>query len=331
MGLFDFITGLFGGASGSSSGMRVLMQSGAAQLVEIDGVRTWVCQGLLAVTPQQWQDEWGPTARSLEQFALHMTQMDDSAQNPERQLEIAQRFGYRDMEQWLRTRGTFLKYFGQGGPTLQVYAFGPQMNEAVMKARMQGHQLGMAAAVQANPTLMAPVEGVTLEIYAALSAQAATGLNAQQLAAVLAQHGIDGAKWQRVSQAWVEKMQKDTSGAIAAAYGKAFSGAGQGRYGAAGQQAAGTMGAIGGFTGQAAGGPEPLPFEKLCEIQGAMSAWSRTGQDVNANLRRHFDMSALDWSNVSMYWMTRMQADLTLMQRYNAESERHAARWAGGA
>ena len=41
---------------------------------------------------------------------------------------------------------------------------------------------------------------------------------------------------------------------------------------------------------------EPIPFEKACEIQGAMTAWSNTGQDVNALLQSQFGMNAADWA-----------------------------------
>lgn len=77
-------------------------------------------------------------------------------------------------------------------------------------------------------------------------------------------------------------MSKDTTATIATIYGKAFMQSGQGQYDGAAQSAAATN-----WDGSAAAGAEPIPFETLCEIQGAMSAWAKTGQDVNALLKKH--------------------------------------------
>ena len=58
-----------------------------------------------------------------------------------------------------------------------------------------------------------------------------------------------------------------------------------------------------------------MSFEKFCEIGGAMAAWSKTGKDVNAMLTKHFGMSAMDYSNVSMYFMQKMMADVSLLEK----------------
>jgi hypothetical protein len=55
-------------------------------------------------------------------------------------------------------------------------------------------------------------------------------------------------------------------------------------------------------------GAEPIPFERFVEIQEAMGAAARRGQDANAVLA-HFGLSAVDWSNAGMFWSKRMQQD----------------------
>jgi hypothetical protein len=123
-------------------------------------------------------------------------------------------------------------------------------------------------------------------------------------------------------------MSKDTSGAIAMAYSEAFGNAGAGQYGAAGQAGAAVLG---GQSVQAAGGAEPMSFERYCEIQGAMTAWSKTGQDVNAMLKHTFNMTAVDFSTVSMWWMSHMQSDLSYFDKHSKLTEKYEAQYSAGA
>ena len=61
--------------------------------------------------------------------------------------------------------------------------------------------------------------------------------------------------------------------------------------------------------------PEPVPFEKYCELSGAMAAWSKLGKDVGAMMNEKFRMSAAEFSNVSGYWMRRAMLDPSLLDR----------------
>ncbi len=58
-----------------------------------------------------------------------------------------------------------------------------------------------------------------------------------------------------------------------------------------------------------------VPFEKYCEIAGAMNAWTKQGKDISAGLHKHFQMTAMDYSNISMYWTQKMMADLSMFDR----------------
>jgi hypothetical protein len=164
----------------------------------------------------------------------------------------------------------------------------------------------------ANPELLAPVEGVTVELYAQIAARIAQGLPQPELMQLLAQHKLDYPTWERASKVWNDRMSKDTTATIATIYGKAFMGSGQGQFGGAAQAAAGTN-----WNGSAAGGAEPIPFEKVCEIQGAMSAWSKSGKDVNALLKKQFNMVAADWSAANTWWLTQLMADIPRFDVYN--------------
>ena len=69
---------------------------------------------------------------------------------------------------------------------------------------------------------------------------------------------------------------------------------------------------MGGGAAPAGVDPASVSFEQFCEIMGAQNAWSMQGKDVNAMLKKVFNMSALDWSNVSSYWSTKMMSDMNL-------------------
>ena len=84
-----------------------------------------------------------------------------------------------------------------------------------------------------------------------------------------------------------------------------------------------------GWNGSAAGGPEPISFEKNAEIAGAMAAWSKQGKDVNALLHSTFGMTAMDLSQTSTWWMTQMMADLPKFDVYNKLTAQYEAQYMG--
>jgi hypothetical protein len=227
---------------------------------------------------------------------------------------------------------------GYGGPGVHVYQgvnpyADPRMQQAMAQSAMvgavQNQQQNAQRAVATNPQLVAPQEGVTIEQYAAISAQQGSLPNPQALDQLLAQHGMDRAKWDRVANAWQARMRDDTTFTLMTIYGQAFGGAGAGQYGAAGAAGAQAIGATGaaGMAQGPAGGP-PCTWEKYNEIGGAQRAWSASGKDVNAMLRQQFGISAVDWSNASQYWMAKMMSEPQKMMEMDSLQQRWAAHYA---
>jgi len=201
--------------------------------------------------------------------------------------------------------------------------------QSTMQSAMQQHQNSVNNAVAANPALMAPIEGVTIEQYAQVCAAAAANQNPAAYQQLLAQHGMDQAKYDRVAAGWNARMRDDHTYALTTIYGRAFGGAGQGQFGAAGAAGAGSLGqvaATGAGAGVASG--EPCTWDKYNEIGGAQRAWAQSGKDVNAMLKQQFNVSAIDWSNMSQYWMARMMTDGQKMMEMNTLQEQWAARYA---
>jgi hypothetical protein len=322
---------------GESEGSRVVRKSDGAELIDDDGERLWVDRHNGEVPPQSWRDDWGPIggkkADALATFLHHETQFNMAQQgDPDEAESVLKGFGYKSVGQFFRVRWTMLKHYGTpNGETLDMFIFdSQQVMSAAMAGAQMSHQATMQKTLAGNPELLAPVDGVTVELYAQVAAKIAMGgLNQQQLMQLLAEKGLDFATWDKANKVWTDRMSKDTTATIATIYGKAFQQSGTGAYGGAAQAAAAT-----GYAGTAAAGAEPIPFEKLCEVQGAMTAWSTTGQDVNALLKKQFNMTALDWSNVSTWWMTQLMADVARFDTYNKKCEAYAAKYrsaAGGA
>lgn len=201
--------------------------------------------------------------------------------------------------------------------------------QGTMQNAMQQHQNNVNNAVAANPALTAPIEGVTIEQYAQVCAAAAANQAPGAFQQVLAQHGMDQAKYDRVAAGWQQRMRDDHTYALTTIYGRAFGGAGQGQFGAAGAAGAGALGQVAatGMGANVAGG-EPCTWEKYNEIGGAQRAWAQSGKDVNAMLKQQFNISAIDWSNMSQYWMARMMTDGQKMMEMNTLQEQWAARYA---
>jgi hypothetical protein len=317
---------------GAGADARVIRRTDGADLIGEGEEQQWVNTVDMDVPRAAWRDYWGPLAaiahdQKLEEFVFHEHVFDfmRGTGDPLGAEQKLLSFGYASVGELYKVRATVLKHWAQAtGPnvgdcvagTTQVYT------NAIMRAHQRRLEGERQSFVAGNAALMAPIDGVSLEQYAQISARAAQGMSQSELQGVLAGYGLDYAAWDRASRGWMDRMSKDTTGTIAQRYGQAFMTNGQGKYGASMQQAAAA-----GWGGTAAAGQAPVTFDKVCEIQGAMSAWSKSGHDVNAMLKKHFDMLATDWSAVSTWWMTQMMADTRKFDDYNRLCGEYERRW----
>ncbi|MBN2723184.1 MAG: hypothetical protein JXR95_03840 [Deltaproteobacteria bacterium] len=165
-----------------------------------------------------------------------------------------------------------------------------------------------AATIAADPGLVAPCEGITVEVWAqAASMMISTpdeGAQVQKLSAL----GMDRALYDRVNNEFQARMARDTTATIATIYGNAFS------------QAQNVN----------AAGPEPVSFEKYGEIAGAQAAWGETGADVNMKLQQVFGITALDVSNYGAYWSAKFVADYQLGMKHADLMEKYKAQYLSG-
>lgn len=180
-------------------------------------------------------------------------------------------------------------------------------NNAGAEAGMKAVQIMQANAAAADPTLLEPVNGVTVDQWAGAAATMATlGADAtpDQVAEAMGKFGLDRATYDAAQEGWMAKMQGDTTGAISQKYAAAFA-AGQGLD----------------------TGVEPCTFEYYIEIQVAQEAWANSGKDVNAELKNVFGITAIDYSNHSQYWSTKYATDMALIRKGDELREKFLAKY----
>ncbi len=270
-------------------------------------------------------DEWGPLdprdPKFVENYWVHQLLLEWSEREPEKHAAILKQLGYKEELHWQLVERTFTRHFSQFMSTAEGQAV---LNTAGMRAMNENQKLAVAGAAAGG--LLDPVEGVSIAVYGQLQVKQGSGIAPEEFQKMLAQHQMDQAKWERVQKGWLDRMSRDTTGAIATEYSKAFMSGQQGQFAAAGQASADVM-AQGqmGLAGPAAGA-EPVSFDRYCEISGAMQAWTKQGKDISAMLDKAFKISAMDVSTISVYWSQKMMADLsmfdqqtTLMARYEQQ------------
>ena len=169
----------------------------------------------------------------------------------------------------------------------------PDFTNAAMKARMGQMQAAQAAAAAADPNLLAPVGGVTVDAWASASAALAKlpqGSGDAEVAAALGQFGLDKASYDQANAGWQAKMQGDTTGAIATKFGEAFTAS----------------------QGVSAGGAAPCTFEQWCEVLAAHECWSAQGVDIGAMTKSTFGIDLADFGAWSGYWSPKMATDVEM-------------------
>ena len=269
-------------------------------------------------------DEWGPlnphtNPIALEDNWVHEQLLSEAIREPERHAALLQALGYRDAVQRAMVHATFRRHY-------EGYLMSAEGQALITKAAMRAmnERMKYMTVAGAASGLLDPVEGVSIAIYGNLQVKQAS-VSVDEFSALLAQHQMDRPKWDRVAKGWLDRMTRDTTGVVATEYAKAF--AGQGQYGGMGAAAADNM-ASGQMGLQGPSAAEPLTFEKYCEIAGAMQAWSKQGKDISAGLHKYFQMTAMDYSNVSMYWSQKMMADLSMFDRQTQIANHYEAQYA---
>jgi hypothetical protein len=268
-------------------------------------------------------DEWGPLRPDQwEENQVHETILSMEISDPPKYHAMLAKLGYKEPLHRALVQRTFARYADHWMTNDPMYH--DKIGKAAMRGMTERTKLA-AEAMSGEGGALSPIEGITIIQCGQLYAKQANQ-SPDDFLKTLAGAGLDREKWDRVSKAWIDRMSKDTTGALATEYSKGFMGAGQGQFGAAGQAAGDAM-QQGGWGQQAPAGAEPIPFEKYAEISGAMAAWSKQGKDISAGLHKHFQMTAQDFSNVSMYWSQKMMQDMSSFDRLSQLTTQYEQKW----
>jgi len=232
-------------------------------------------------------------------------------------------YGIRNVQHYYQVKET-VKRFVQSPQAQAKYGDINDILHVQMKATQDYMMKGIQAQTAPGGKLageVEPVEGISLEQWAEQQVRAASGATVDDLCKSL---GIDKAKWERVSAEWNARMSRDTTMAIAVAYGNAFTkaqskpGVGGSKYAAAAQN-----------PGK---GPLPMPLEQYVEILEAQNALTAQGQDPQAVLKK-LGLNVMDWSNLGVWFSTyisenAMRNDAALHKEFTRLSEKYKAKFA---
>ena len=166
---------------------------------------------------------------------------------------------------------------------------------------------------EANPQLLEPVEGVTVDQWAEVAAgmtRLPQGATPDDVNRYLLGFGMDRARYDRVSAEWTTRMSQDSTMVITNKYSAAFTS---------------TMG----VATEAQGGAEPCTYEQFVEVMVAQEAWAQSGMDVNAQLQAVFNLDAATYGAWSGYWSPKMGTDVGLMNQYSELRDTYLQKYAG--
>lgn len=219
---------------------------------------------------------------------LHMESEGQFGGTDESRAEIQARYGIRDHSHWLTVKESCYAVLARqyGGNEVGQREMNWRMGQ------MQQHQMQQQQKMAASGGFD-PVEGVSLEAWAAMNASIAAGANTEDL---LKGARIDKARWDRVSAEWNARMARDTTFAVATVYGNAFQAASTGKYGEYAREAAAARAA-----NRDLEMAPPMEYERYYEILQEQAYAAKQGKDPVAALKE-CGLSIVDWTDLGSYF-----------------------------
>jgi len=226
---------------------------------------------------------------------LHMESEGMFGGTDESRAEICARFGIGDHSHWLVVKESNYALLARKYGSYDEVA---QQEVNWRSGQMQVHQQQQQASMAAKGGFD-PVEGVTLEAWAAINASIIGGANWEDL---LKGAGIDKARWDRVSAEWNARMARDTTFAITTVYGNAFQAASKGKYGDYAREANAAR-----VANRELAMPLPMTLEQYWEILYEQDYGAKQGRDPVETLKS-CNLTIVDWTDLSTfmgYYMNR--------------------------
>ena len=219
---------------------------------------------------------------------LHMESEGMFGGTDESRAEIRARYGIGDHLHWQTVKeSNYALLARKYGSYEEVSQQEMNWRQGQMQQHMAGQQQAMAAKGGFDP-----VEGVTLEAWAAINASIVSGANTEDL---LKGAGIDKARWDRVSAEWNARMARDTTFAITTVYGNAFQAASKGKYGDYAREAAAARAANRDLQLEI-----PMSWEQYWEILYEQSYGAKQGRDP-VEVLKSCGLTIVDWTDLSTF------------------------------
>ena len=219
---------------------------------------------------------------------LHMESEGMFGGTDESRAEICARFGIRDRGHWQTVKeSNYALLARKYGSYDEVSQQELNWRQGQMQQHMVGQQQQMAAKGGFDP-----VEGVTLEAWAAINASIVSGANPDDL---LKGAGIDKARWDRVSAEWNARMARDTTFAITTVYGNAFQAASKGKYGDYAREAAAAR-----AQNRELAMDLPMSWEQYWEILYEQGYGAKQGRDP-VEVLKSCGLTIVDWTDLSTF------------------------------
>jgi hypothetical protein len=154
---------------------------------------------------------------------LHMESAGETGGTDASRAEIMARYGIRDRSHWHKVKESVYHTLAHKHGSMDRVV----QNEMNWRSGQAQRQMQEAVKAKAASGEMAPVQGITLEAWAAFNAAIVGGANLDDL---LKGAGIDRSRWDAASAEWNARMSRDLTFAIATTYGNAFQAASKGKY-----------------------------------------------------------------------------------------------------
>jgi hypothetical protein len=218
---------------------------------------------------------------------LHMESEGQFGGTDESRAEIQARFGIRDRRHWQTVKDSCYSVLAQQYGSNEV----SQREMNWRQGQMQQHMQQQTAKAAASGDFL-PVEGVSLDAWAAINASIIGGANHEDL---LKGAGIDDARWQRASAEWNARMARDTTFAVASAYGAAFQNASKGKYGDYAREATAARAANRDVTME-----PPMSHEDYWRVMYEQGYAAKQGKDPVAALKAS-GLTIVDWTDLGTF------------------------------
>lgn len=216
---------------------------------------------------------------------LHMESEGMFGGTDESRAEICARYGIRDRLHWQTVRDSVYSVLARKYGSFEEVS---QREMNWRQGQMQQHMTGQVARAAASGEL-APVEGISLEKWAAINAAIVGGANHEDL---LRGQGIDQARWDRINAEWNARMARDTTFAVAKVYGEAFQNASKGRWANEVREANAARAA-----NRDLGCQLPMSYEQYYDLLLQQAYASKQGKDPIESLRAA-GLTVIDWTDL---------------------------------